>query len=49
MIKIFGVGEKTVNKIHHKQCTSILHFVGYLYIMDLINRRKMEYIKTWAA
>jgi len=23
-----------------------MHFVGYLYIMDLINARRMEHIKT---
>jgi len=40
MIKILGVSEKTANKIHHKQC--ILHFVGYLYIMDLIHGRKIS-------
>jgi len=32
--------EKTVNKINHKFG---VHFVGYLYIMDLINARKMEH------
>jgi hypothetical protein len=40
MIKILGVGEKIVNKIHHKKRT--LHFVGYLYIVDLINKRNIS-------
>ena len=47
MTKILRVGEKILNKLHTKLC--ILHFVGYLYIMDLINGRKMEYIETWKA
>jgi hypothetical protein len=32
-----------VNKIHHKYLGA---FVGYLYILDLINAWKMEHIKT---
>jgi hypothetical protein len=34
--------QKTVNKIHHKFG---VHFVGYLYIMYLINARTMERIE----
>jgi len=36
------VGEKTVIKILHKNWSAF--FFGYLYIMDLINARKMEHI-----
>ena len=37
-------GENFVNKIHHKHR---VHFVRYLYIMDLINAGKMENIKSY--
>jgi hypothetical protein len=37
------VGEHIVNKIHHIYCVA---FVGYLYILDLINVWKMEHSKT---
>jgi hypothetical protein len=35
--------ENTVNKIHHKYWRA---FVGYFYIWDLINARKMEPLQT---
>jgi hypothetical protein len=35
------VGDKNVIKIHH---IHLGHFVGYLFIIDLINARKMEHI-----
>ena len=37
------VGEKTVIKILHKNWSAF--FFGYLYIMDLINARKIIHIK----
>jgi len=35
--------ENLVNKIHHK---NEVHFVGYLYIMDMIKERTMEHFKV---
>jgi len=37
------VGEHIVNKMHHKYWVA---FVGYLYILDLINVQKTEHIKS---
>ena len=36
------VGENIGNKIYHKYWNA---FVGYLYILDLINSWQMDYIK----
>jgi hypothetical protein len=36
-----GVGENIVNKIYSKYWSA---FVGHLYILDLINARKTEYL-----
>jgi hypothetical protein len=41
-VLIGTVSENIVNKRHHKYCSA---FVGYLYILDLINAQKMGHIK----
>ena len=39
-----GCGEKIVDKIHHKHCSVFCCLL--IYIMDMINARKLEHIKT---